>query len=202
VAVSCVVLSESRAGMLALAAAAAAVLVRRGRLGHAVAIAGVGAALILGAHATGLIDLQAMFAEGSNSRFALWADAITYIRERPLLGHGMLTEIQFQGADGLYRSPHNLLLSTQVFAGAPGTLLLLILIGLTLHRAIALARTGTTTPLALVVFGLVNGLFAFRTLVDGLDRTWLAFWFPVLLTHAEYAWAQRRGQDQDRVGHA
>jgi O-antigen ligase len=202
VGVICVILSESRAGIIALAAAAAAVLVRSGRLGYALAIAGVVAVLILGAHATGLIDLHVMLAEGSNSRFALWADAIAHIRERPLLGHGMLTEIEFQGTDGLYRSPHNLLLSTQVFAGAAGTLLLLILIGVTLQRGIALARTGTIAPLALMVFGLVNGLFAFRTLVDGLDRTWLAFWFPVLLIHAEYEWARRRDQDQDRVGQA
>lgn len=203
VSVVCVLLSESRAGILALAITAAVVapfLRVSGR--HLVVLTGVigttSAIFLL----SGQIDVKQMIAEGSNSRFQLWSDAITYIRERPILGHGILAEIRFEGTEALYRSPHNLFLSTQVFAGLGASITLIFLIYLSLSRSFVIAHNGSPLLLGLLVFGLTNGLFAFRTLVDGMDRMWLAFWIPILLTHTEYAWQVARGQTQEPVHQA
>jgi len=178
-----VVLSESRAGLLALMVSLAAsfLATRQRRL-----LAGLAAFVLLaGALAlAGGIDAGRMLERGASYRFDLWAEALRLIAERPILGHGVLAELRFQGGGTAFRSPHNLFLATQVFAGAPATALIVLILALGTIQGWRLAQAGVPFAVSLLLLGAVAGFFDFRTLVDGLDRAWLVVWFPLVLTAA------------------
>lgn len=176
-------LSESRAGLLALMVSLTAsfLATRQRRL-----LAGLAAFVLLaGALAlAGGIDAGRMLERGASYRFDLWAEALRLIAERPVLGHGVLADLRFEGGGTEFRSPHNLFLATQVFAGAPATLLLVLILALGTVQGWRLAQAGFPFAVSLLLLGAVAGFFDFRTLVDGLDRAWLVVWFPLVLTAA------------------
>ncbi len=179
-----VVLCESRAALLALALGLTVSFLATGQRRP---LLGLGAFALLATvlALAGGVDIGRMLARADSYRFELWAEAVRLIAERPFLGHGVLTELRFEGGGTAFRSPHNSILATQVFAGAPATFLLGFILIRGAGRAWGLARTGFPLALSLLVLGVIAGFFDFRTLVDGLDRAWLAVWFPLILAAAK-----------------
>jgi len=178
-----VILSESRAGLLGLtlSLAASVLVTRQWRLA-----AGLLAVILLAAALAlaGGIDVGRMLARGDSYRFDLWRDAIWLIVERPLLGHGVLAELRFSAEHMAFRSPHNFILSTYVFAGLPATILLFIILIMGSIKIFTIPRCEFSFAISLLIIGVVAGFFDFRTLVDGMDRAWLVIWLPLVLIAA------------------
>jgi len=190
------ILASSRGPLMALAAAAAVGLLATDRRLAA-------AAIVLAAGAIGLAVLfefrpvEMLYERDQSGHFALWREALAAIAERPWFGYGSLTDITFTAKYGPQRSPHNLFLANQIYAGLPGSLLLLALLGFALWQAGRLLRQGRPIYLTLLVFGVAAALFDTRSLVQNLGREWITIWLPLALLAARELPAQGAPAQQE-----
>lgn len=186
-------LSGSRGPLFALAASLAvgfAIAERRMVLGVAIlVIAGIGAGALFDFY-----PIEIIYQRAPSGHFDIWQQTLAAIAERPWLGHGSLTQIEFELQNYGYdpgRSPHNLLLANQFYGGLPATLLLGALLLVTMRRAGLTQRQGQPIYLALLVFALVASLFDTRSLAQNLGREWITLWLPIGLLAAQEAMQRR-----------
>lgn len=183
-------LSGSRGPLLALTAAlVAGLVIADRRLALAVA------ALLATGVALGLVcdfrPIELLYQRSQSGHFEIWGEAIAAITERPWLGYGSLTDLDFTGKHGSARSPHNLLLANHIYGGLPATLLLLGILALATVRAWRVRRQQPAL-LVLLIFGVAASLFDTRSLVQNLGREWITLWLPLgLLAAAEVTRRER-----------
>jgi O-antigen ligase len=190
--VAFMLLSGSRGPLLALAAALTAGLVIADRR-LALAVAALLAAGVVFGLATDFRTIELLYQRGQSGHFALWQQALSAIAERPWLGHGSLTDLDFTGKHGPGRSPHNLLLANHIYGGVPATLLLAGVLALATAQAWR-ARREQPVLLVLLVFGVAASLFDTRSLVQNLGREWISLWLPLGLLAADEVSRRERGK--------
>ena len=128
--------------------------------GRAKLLAGLIAVAIVGGVA--LVMMQVLEKRGnvslettvaSDPRMQIWVAAVDTIKERPVTGLGFGRGIDRQSlneelGNPLFWHAHNLVLETAVDTGLIGAALLLLLIGMTAHKAFRQARHEVTQPAA------------------------------------------------------
>jgi O-antigen ligase len=177
----CVVMSESRAAMLGLLAAAVSFgLAANWRfvLAVFVGVAGVlGAAALLGA-----VPVESLLDRGSSGRIALWLLTWDALLETPLLGIGAAGDYAVETADGkIHQKAHNVLLGTGYHLGALGVGILVLLIARVLWGGFRQAIAGRGEYLAALIFGSTILMFNSHSLVEQPKISWLVFWLPTVL---------------------
>jgi hypothetical protein len=122
----------------------------------------------------------------SSGRAELWFHYWQIARERLWTGHGISNEFAFQydlvrGPEvQVLDNPHNMLLSTVLYAGLPAALAYIALIvALLTCGIIDLRRSGAMVTVALSVYIIVHGLFEAIVPVHLADWQWIYFWMPI-----------------------
>ncbi|MBK1669478.1 hypothetical protein CKO28_15675 [Rhodovibrio sodomensis] len=171
-----VALTDSRGPMIGMIFAACVFAVARDRR-LLLPIAGGFAALLLGAHTAGLIDLDNWVARGSSLRFEIWSHVLSRSAENPFLGLGAAAVLDALG----HNSAHNIVLGTLFYQGLVGVGLLLILGGRAAYDAFATAHAGTVAPLVMLAFASPVLLVDNQSFIINLNRDWLILYLPILM---------------------
>ena len=123
------------------------------------------------------VELNPITDVGVDPRLAIWASAVSTIKQNPLTGLGFGRGIDRKtvrkelGKPEIWHSQywhaHNLVLETGVGSGVPGALLLLLLIGATAYKGWRLARDTNAEAAAygIALVAIVAGMFV-RNMVD------------------------------------
>ena len=171
-------LTQTRAAMVGVVAAAlACVLVRPPKLRHA-AILGAGAVVVIGLI---VLVFRHELLRGDAGRTALLIDFWHLVLDRLLSGFG----IQAQGQilvwynGGYSEAPHNMLMTALVYGGVIGALLLAAFYAVMIAVGVRNGRRGLSlAPLAMAVYVAVHGLFE-TIYVTTPGWQWLYLWLPV-----------------------
>jgi len=124
---------------------------------------------------------------GSSYRFEIWQQALARIQEAPFFGNGISTDNTFIMADGTkWNHPHNVYLSTTLYGGLTGLLLLLILQGLVLWEGfLCFFRENDFTYVALLLFAFICITTMNYRVISHPDALWIYFWLPLALLAAK-----------------
>lgn len=191
-AVVAMLLTGTRAAMVALAAGAAVWLYRRGlRIGRRVLVIGGGvilamAALYVSPAGVKLRSRTRWFVEDpwGGARPVLWRDSLAMGLKRPLTGFGPETftaefpryeseQLARAYPDFAHESPHNIFLDALVSQGLPGLLLLIALLTVgfrTREPALAAALAAGVVSQQFTVFTVPTALLTFTTLALGVPQ--------------------------------
>jgi O-antigen ligase len=183
-----IVLSGTRASLLALAAGAV-FFVFRSRSGHLARTLAKGAIWIIPivmlivlspAGSTFRHRLQQWREDLGGPRIGVWRDSATLIAEHPLFGTGPETfavefrkvespELSRAYPDFYHETPHNAFIDAATGQGLPGALILAAFVALVFWRRTELADASLQATIQAALFGMLLGsLFASWTLVTGL----------------------------------
>lgn len=121
--------------------------------------------------------IQEQIGRGDSHRFRLWALAWRDIWHMPVFGHGPAWK--FNTPDEPF--PHNLLLSTWLYAGAVGVAALLIYLTV-VCKSLFMSFEKSARPLsvAILLHTLVSAMTDFAQLVKGPAPMWYMFWLTTL----------------------
>ncbi|MGE0745394.1 MAG: O-antigen ligase family protein [Rhodospirillales bacterium] len=171
-------LAQARGAVAALVVAAIVLaLLGRGRVGAAIALAVTLTAIVIS-----FTDLADFYGRLDSYRLMIWSEAMRIIGERPVFGYGITARLEFgtlpQG-QRIY-DPHSIFVANQIYGGLVGSLLLAALLAVFAWRALSSFRaSGDPTAVALMVFGLVNGMTHGYTLISGANQFWLVYFLPI-----------------------
>lgn len=181
-----VLLTGSRAALLGAAVAVGVLLVSTRRWGLVIALVTIAVGVIV-AHLRFGAELDWLTIRGDSGRFAIWADALHAITDRPFLGNGLATESEFADTTGnFYKSAHNVFLNTLYQGGAVGLLLLLAPYAFVLARWRAVLNSHSLGFLfLLLVHGFVTAQFDFYSMFINLNVEWVMYWIPLVAITAE-----------------
>ncbi len=193
-----VVWSQTRGTLLAVTAGGAVALVFGWhRLDRAMAVKIATAGLVAGlAILAAVIALEpwTFLLRGDSWRLEIWGQAVRWIAEAPVFGHGAISGLRYEVHQHEFRNAHNLYLDTAVSTGLIGLGLLLWVLGRsawiahgsrhTLHGLMALTMLAT---------GATAGLTHFGRILENAGPTWLFLWFPVFLAAGLEARARLAG---------
>lgn len=181
-----VLLTQSRGGLLALAAGITVVLALERRWYLLGALLGVGGAAVAVVE-SGVLSMRA-FSERSSSvvvRYEIWLVALERIQQAPLLGEGWASShaIYVEQRDRSWIHPHNTYLTVALKTGVLGLIAFLGCLYVWLREGVRqvrycwVARAGV----AVLFAWLVNGLVETRISMAGVHREWLYFFLPLAL---------------------
>jgi len=171
-------LAQARGAMVALLIVAVVlVLLTRGSIGAIVALAVLVAALGIT-----FMDVSALYTRLDSHRLMIWTEALRIAAERPVFGFGTTARLVFATLpDGqpIY-DPHSIFVANQLYGGLVGTGLLAVVLATFARDALGVLRaTGDASAIAIMVFGLVNGVTHGYTLIAGANHFWLVFFLPI-----------------------
>jgi hypothetical protein len=131
---------------------------------------------------------------GSTHRLDIWVHAWELISESAkslLIGLGIQTDYAFSLSNGRFvKSPHNLLITNQLYGGVVATFLFIGLIYTAAAKAVqGFRRNGNFVVCALLLFGIGIGMFDFRTVLINVSQEWMFFWLPMMLAMAGWPYA-------------
>ena len=139
-------------------------------------------------------------------RFEIWGEALKGIEERPLFGHGIITDPSFlpenRHSKGGWESTHSVYVGHAYSGGVAGLLIFLTMISNMAwiclsrwwhERRERNVRYMTLFACLILCFTLTSGLFVFTTYVVNVHIHWLVFWAPFAVL-----WAME-AQDRKRV---
>jgi len=177
-----IILTFSRGPLLAMVLILILVLATTGEKKLALIMGGL-TAIVAFFVLSGFLDQVEMIKRADSYRFAIWADALAKIAERPLFGWGIKDVSRFtaiSGASG-WKSPHNVLIGTLFYGGLVGLALFCGMLAVAFNTGIRLFAKDEVARIcvALLALGLVIGCFNIRTIVVNARAEWLIFWFPV-----------------------
>ena len=122
----------------------------------------------------------AVVERGTSYRPEIWKVYAGKALEKPLLGHGGLSNIDIQIRDDIViDQPHNLVLSAQIRGGIFCALAMItLLIGSLYWSAQFLKLHGEVIPLAMVATIATAGMFDYNLLITAVTWPWVTFWLP------------------------
>ncbi len=130
-----------------------------------------------------MLQYHHVVADGFNGRFVNWKQAIDYIYDKPLFGHGAHAEYigpLWRGV--ILEHPHNMLLNITYFWGIPAGLLFIaittwsVMITLVYRHHLMIVIAGCC-----IIFGQVGMITDTYSFLVRPDLQWLMFFFPVML---------------------
>jgi O-antigen ligase len=181
-----ILMTESRGPMLA--AGAGVVVLCAASVWRVRAFAGLGAFVLAWyalPQAVRRHGEAALIERGSSHRFEVWDYTLARIRERPLFGHGLASNLHLNVGDARHDQitfPHDLYLSLLYYSGAVGLLIFAALSGLLTWRLAGRAawRDGEWPWLtALWLNVLTVGLTDIGQITKGPGPIWFIVWLPV-----------------------
>lgn len=128
--------------------------------------------------------LSSYTARGMSYRPLIWKDAINSIMQAPILGHGILSEINIPSIQS--DSAHNRFLSTFYYSGVVGLILLLVVIADTFIKNIKSQSFELFSFKVLLLFGCLCSLTEGKYVISRPDMVWLIIWLPLGLTLNAY----------------
>lgn len=122
---------------------------------------------------------QYMLERGTTGRTEIWSQAMTYLLQAPLFGHGAANSLAYEiTAQGrTYNHTHNIYLATLNDTGLIGLTLLVCLLTLMLRRAYHLKNHAL---FAVITFGCIFGLVDLGGFYTSIGVEWVLFWFPLI----------------------
>lgn len=150
----------------------------------AVLILLIGGAVTLLAALSAYPDFIATFtARGMSLRPAIWADALEHIKQAPIIGHGIRSEISITAINS--DSAHSRYLSTLYYSGAIGLILFLFALGSAFIQRINTTPNTLNLFKTLLLYGCLCSITEGKFLVSRPDMVWLIIWLPLGLTLSE-----------------
>ncbi|BCK76600.1 hypothetical protein AA0242T_2222 [Acetobacter aceti NRIC 0242] len=121
--------------------------------------------------------VQEQIGRGDSHRFMLWSLAWNDICQMPVVGHGPAAKFNTPGEP----FPHNLILSTWLYAGTVGGFALLFYLG-TVCRSLFSSFDKASRPLsiAILIHTLVSSMTDFAQVVKGPAPMWYMFWLATI----------------------
>ncbi|MCH4092406.1 O-antigen ligase family protein [Acetobacter sp.] len=121
--------------------------------------------------------VQEQIGRGDSHRLMLWSLSWHDICQMPVFGHGPAWKFSNPGEP----FPHNLLLSTWLYAGAVGVVSLLVYLGC-VCRSLFSSSAHTARPLsiAILLHTVVSSMTDFAQVVKGPAPMWYMFWLATL----------------------
>lgn len=190
-----ILLTQSRGPFLSLCLAIPITFVLRSdthirqKIKYTMLISLVGGCAAYGMHI--LLKDTALVERKTTGRTEIWESAIAHVHEKPVIGHGLASEIIYthtfdDGSKEYVRNAHSLYLSTLVQGGVIGLFLFLGMTGAILAKAY---RVNTPCvrdvwPIAFLLFGYIQGCVDFGGYMINLSTEWLVLWWPVGLVLA------------------
>ena len=173
------VLTEARSGLVA-AMSGFAVLAATGPRWCRFALCALVAASVVALAASPYL-YGTLIGRGTSYRPELWSRYLSMGFEHPLIGHGIIGNIDQRMHDGhVVIQPHNLVLSAFVRGGIVGALAMATAIGGSLYGAVRYwLKTRRGIPLALIVTMFGYGMFDYQLLATYPTWPWITFWFPL-----------------------
>jgi O-antigen ligase len=171
-------LAQARGAMIALLIVAVVLaLLTRGSVGAVVALI-----VLVAAIGIAFMDVSALYTRLDSYRLMIWSEAIRIAGERPIFGFGTTARVVFATLpDGQsIFDPHSIFIANQLYGGLIGSALLAAVLVVFAHDALRIFRqTGDASAIAIMAFGLVNGLTHGYTLFTGANHFWLVFFLPI-----------------------
>ncbi|NHN91192.1 toluene tolerance protein [Acetobacter sicerae] len=121
--------------------------------------------------------VQEQIGRGDSHRFMLWSLAWRDICQMPVFGHGPASKFNTPGEP----FPHNLLLSTWLYAGAVGVVALMVYLG-TVCKSLfsSFAKSARPLSIAILLHTLVSSMTDFAQVVKGPAPMWYMFWLATI----------------------
>ena len=121
--------------------------------------------------------VTSQLARGDSNRMLLWSLSWEHIQLSPWIGHGPAYRLP-RDYDAF---PHNLWLSTWLYTGLVGVMILLAYLALVLRRCFfAENRAGVALNLAILVHVMLCAVTDFSQVVKGPGAMWYMFWLSTL----------------------
>ena len=177
-----IVLCQSRSQLLALTAAffMGSFLLRRYLLPLLISVVIVTALTLLWMD---ILPAGKFIERGVSFRPQIWGEALAHILEHPILGNGSNFKPTFMGAnDKAFNHAHSVYLSSLLWVGIGGTLILLAVCALALRQGWrSFSETGDCLLITLLVHALLSIVFDSHRLMDNPRQLYLFFWIPIVL---------------------
>lgn len=137
----------------------------------------------------------------TSSRSIIWKDSIDLSLEKPWFGYGLGSEFEFfvPYTDSYVSHSHNFILSTWLYTGIPGVILIIAIIYYALKICFLHRKEDFSILGVVLVFGvfclLVNGSYS----VSRANERWFVFWIPLafIVAHS-LAYANYNRADYNR----
>ncbi|PCI51552.1 MAG: hypothetical protein COB51_01650 [Moraxellaceae bacterium] len=138
----------------------------------------------------GYPDIISKFtARGMSLRPIIWADALEHIKQAPIIGHGIRSEISITGRN--IDSAHSRYLSTLYYSGAIGLLLFLSALVMAFLRNLNKNPDYLNLFKIMLLYGLMCSVTEGKFLISRPDMVWLIIWFPLGLVLSEQLQRQK-----------
>lgn len=140
--------------------------------------------------------LDAQLARGDSLRFAIWHIAWQAIKGSIWVGHGpsyiIVCPANTCEAFPYFTFPHDLFLSTWLYAGIVGVVLLICyLVSTVCFGLMAPDRASRAFNLSLILFILISATTDYSQVIKGPGPVWYIFWLPTLLAAAPIGVGER-----------
>ena len=120
---------------------------------------------------------------GMSLRPIIWADALEHIKQAPIIGHGIRSEISLTSFKT--DSAHSRYLSTLYYSGAIGLMLFLSALLITFLRGLNTHPDYLNFFKIMLLYGLMCSVTEGKFLISRPDMVWLIIWFPLGLVLSE-----------------